>query len=183
MSDPQKPRGYGRFMALPPEELALLRQRRQELAKVPPVEEAGELLEILEITSRGQTFAVPLEAVEGIVELTSIAATPRAPPYVRGLVNFHGDALLGVELSSLIGGPTTGFADLRRLIALRAASFRLALLAEKVVAVRSASLQSFRPDSVRSQPYVVGVDDKFVSLLEPQALVEHAFAAIEGAQP
>src|SRR5262245_20300377 len=100
--------GYSRFLDLKPEDLALLRQRGQELGRAPAAAEPTDLVEVLELVSRGQTYAVPLSAVEGVTELTSIAAVPRGPHFICGLVSFRGEVLVGVEISLLIGA-STGF--------------------------------------------------------------------------
>jgi chemotaxis signal transduction protein len=116
--------------------------------------------------------------VDGIVDLSSLAAVPRAPAFVRGLVGFHGEVLLALELSALVGGPAVGFADLRRVIALRVDARKVAIVAERVVSVRAAQLSSFAPDPVRQQPFVIGTDSRFVTLLDPAALISHAFGLL-----
>ena len=176
-------RGYQRLLSLAPDELAELRQRARELARVVEVQVIDEGLEVLEVQCRGQAFALPVDSVDGIVDLVSLASLPRAPPYCRGLVSFHGEVLLAIELGALLGASTVGFADLRRLVALRAGEAKLVVLAEKTLTVRTATVGSFRADPSRPQPFVRGTDERFVTLLQPAALIAHAFAGLGGGAP
>jgi hypothetical protein len=169
--------GYQRFGELAPDVLALLRERARAVAQQPAAAtQAGEEMEVLELRSRGQRFLVPLAAVEGVVELTSLATLPRPPPAVRGLVSFRGEVLVGVELALLAGGGAGGgMADLRRVVALAAEGRRLALLTESGLLARSVPLASFGAMAGQALPFVVGTDASFASLVEPAALIAYAF--------
>jgi purine-binding chemotaxis protein CheW len=130
------------------------------------------MIELLEIQSHGQRFALPLSALQGISELNSLAPIPRAPPSIRGLVSFRGELLVGVELSALLGQSNTGIVDLRRIITLTSQTMKMAILGEKVLSVRSAPKDLFRPEPGRFA-FVAGIDENFVSLLDPDLLVAH----------
>ncbi len=167
-----------RFSALPDDELQVLKDRARELARKPAELETGNELELLELHSRGQRFVLPLSAIEGIIQLTSVAVVPQAPAFVRGLVSFRGELMIGIELCTFAGGAQSGFADLQRVVAISAGGMKMALLAEKVVSVRSAAAGSFHADPAWQQPYVVGTDEGFITLLDPTALITHAFNAL-----
>ncbi|HZH03677.1 MAG TPA: chemotaxis protein CheW [Myxococcaceae bacterium] len=170
--------GYRRISRLPPEELEILRERAREQAQRQVQGSAVEKTEVLELNSRGQRFALPLAAIEGIADLVSVAAVPRAPPMVRGLVSFRGEVLIALELSSLTGAGDRGIADLRRIVTLSAGGTKIAILTEKVVSVRSVDPADFRPDRLAQVPFVVGTDEYFLSLLDPASLVAHALHSI-----
>lgn len=174
--------GHSRFEGLTAEVLEVLRSRGRELAKpMADYQESGtDLIETLEIQSRSQTFAIPLIVIEGIGDLVSVATAPRAPPIVRGLVSFRGEVLLGVELSSLLGGTEGGIADLRRIIALASDGKKIAILAEKVVSVRTVAVDSFKPNRISQPPFVVGTDSEFITLLDPANLVAHVLRSVRG---
>lgn len=172
---------HERFLSLPKGDLELLQQRALEIAKVSENVEQQELLELLEIESRGQRFAVPLKTLEGVVELTSVAPIPRAPGVVRGIISFRGELLLGLELSALVGSTSTGITDLRRIIAVNASTMKVAILAEQITSIRAAPKVSFRPDPSRRFSFVVGIDENFVSLIDPDALVSQTLNLLGGA--
>lgn len=173
--------GHQRLRALPADELQILKDRARELAR--PIASADEMaqLELLELHSRGQRFALPLSAIEGITQLTSVASVPRAPAFARGLVSFRGEILIGIELCTFAGGAQPGFADLQRVVAISAGGARLALLAERIVSVRTSSSSAFRADPAWQQPWVVGTDELFVTLLDPASLISNVFKAFGGA--
>lgn len=169
--------GGNRLSELSAEDLRVLRERARALAVQVAGERSQDALEVLEVQSHGQSYALPLDAVDGVTELVSIAAVPRAPPFVRGLVGFRGEVLLGVELSA-VAGVVSGFTDLRRVIAISDQELKIALLAERVLAVRSVSRSSFRPDPVAQLPFVVGADALFLALIDPAVLISQVLQAL-----
>lgn len=171
--------GYRRFHDLPPDELQVLRERARRLAPVPQAGSTGDEVEVLEIHSRGQSFALPLAAVEGVMELASVAALPQAPASVRGLVSFRGEVLVAFELSSLVGGGNPGIVDLRRVVAVSAGGRKLALLTERVLTVRTALVSAFKPIDGARFAFLVGADATLVSLLDPGGLVTHALGTLQ----
>ncbi len=173
---------HQRFQALAEDELKILRERAQTLAKPLASDDTRDRTELLELHSRGQRFVLPLSAVEGIIQLTSVAHIPRAPPFVRGLVSFRGAVLIGIELCTFAGGAQPGFADLQRIVAIAAGGYKLALLTEKIVSVRSASTSAFVPDPSSQQPFVVGTDEGFATLLDPALLIAQVFNTIGAGQ-
>ncbi len=172
--------GNPRLLDIPPEELELLRERAREVAKRPESAELADGVEVLEVHSRGQNYALPLSAISSITELTSIAAIPRAPAAVRGLVSVRGEVLLGVEMALLTGGGASGIADLRRVVVVGVESTRIAILAERIISVRQVQSSGFRADRLSQYPFVVGTDENFLSLVDPGALINFAFRLIGG---
>lgn len=177
------PNGFRRFLELSPPDRAVLRERARELGRPltnPQGEGPSDVFELLELSSGGQTFGIPIEAVQGVSELTGIATAPRAPPLLRGFVSFRGEILFGLELSTLLHTGAAGFTDLRRMVVLSAGALRAVLLAEHVLTIRSAHASSFVRDRLVQHPFVLGVDPGLVTLLDPGALIAHAFSSISG---
>jgi chemotaxis signal transduction protein len=174
------PAGFRRFLELGADDRARLRERAADLSKVPPAAAAG-VVELLEVSCGGESFALPLDAVAGVTELTSLAEVPNPPRLVRGMVSVQGEVLWGIDLSRLAGGGGTGLSDLRRVVVVTAGNQRLALLAERALGVRQLPLSSFRPDPVDGRSFVKGLDESFLTLLDPAQLIAFVFAALEGA--
>lgn len=169
-----------RFAQLSPTDLELLRDRARELARAEERKSVEDNTELLVVESRGQKFAIPLTAVETVGELSTLAAVPRAPAFVRGLVPVRGEVLIAVELGAILGGTPTGFADLRRIVTLCAGDRKLALLTEPSLSVHHAPEAAFKADALRPHPALVGTDEAFVSLVAPAALIDHVFEALKG---
>lgn len=171
--------GYRRFLQLPESDRALLRDRARETAAPAAVDQQADLLGVLEFESGGQSYALPLEVIEGVVELQMLAPVPRAPAVVRGLVLFRGEVLLAADPSRLFGA-ATGMTDLRRVVAVAASGKRMALLTPKTLVVRMVERSSFRPTESAGPSAVLGIDPRHMALLDPGALIGHVFAAVEG---
>src|SRR5690349_10673104 len=93
---------------LDPEIRKILRERAREVSKRQASEVRSEGQEVLEIHSRGQSFALPLASIASISELTSLAPLPRLPPAIRGLVSVRGEIVMAVELALLAAGAAGG---------------------------------------------------------------------------
>lgn len=166
------PSGYGRFLELPAQELAELRERARSLAATTnEAAETGDALEILEFVSHSETFAVPLSAVDGIIELTSLAAIPRAARFMRGLLAFRGDVLLAIELGLLSGGADVGFSDLKRVIAVSCPDGKVAILAEQIIGIRRAPASEFGTHAGGAGRFIQGTSAGFSSLVDVPRLL------------
>lgn len=174
--------GFRRFSALDAGDRKLLQERARALAGQRVAHEEGERVEMLILQAAGQLLAIPLESVLGVMELTGLAPVPRAPPFVRGLVSFRGEILVGVEAGALLGSGQSGMADLRRVVALAAPSGRLALLADKVVAAETMDRGAFSPAADGTRPWFAGVNADFVTLLDVPELVGSVWRILGGEQ-
>jgi len=52
-----------------------------------------------------ERYALPLASVLRVLPVAALKALPGAPPYVRGLLDLHGEALPVIDLSALAGTP------------------------------------------------------------------------------
>jgi chemotaxis signal transduction protein len=168
------------FASLPGDERKALQASAELLARRPDEERVADL-EVLCIHSRGQVFAIPLAAVLSITELVSLAFVPRVPPAVRGLVSVRGEVMLALELAAMLRTGEAGLKDLRRVVVLGVGSQRLAVLAERILAVKATTSSAFTGKSTDGAPFVTGVDEEFTSLIAPEALFAHAFRLLERA--
>jgi purine-binding chemotaxis protein CheW len=168
------------FSELPPAERLVLQAAAQALARSSEAERTEDL-EVLSVQSRGQAFAVPLQAVLSVTELHSLSFVPRAPAAVRGLLSVRGEVMIAVELAALAGAGEVGLQDLKRVVVLGIGPRRLAVLTERILSVRSTSSQAFKASGRQRVPFVTGLDDELTSLIDPAALLTHAFALLERA--
>jgi chemotaxis signal transduction protein len=171
--------GASRLEKLSVEQLAVLRERAREAAVATEEDDRSDEFEVLEVQSRDQTFALPLNSVEGITDLVSLAAVPRPSSLIRGLVSFRGEVLVGVELASLFGHGSVGVADLRRIVVVASGGNKIAVLTEKALSVGQRRAKTFLASSGTKKPFVVGTNERFVTLLDSNALVTYVLAAIQ----
>lgn len=65
-----------------------------------------------------EQFAIPVARVREVLDLTEITRVPKAPPYMRGVVNVRGSAIPVVDLRMKFGLPTTANTVNTRIIVL-----------------------------------------------------------------
>jgi len=61
------------------------------------------MVDLLAFEIGGQRFALPAAQVGQITRATSIAALPKAPPIVEGVVNFHGELVPVLDIRQRFG--------------------------------------------------------------------------------
>lgn len=53
--------------------------------------EVVELVQLVTFTMAGETYALEIQQVEAIINLTAITRVPKAPPYIDGVINLRGE--------------------------------------------------------------------------------------------
>ena len=88
-----------------------------------------------------ERYALPLTSVLRVLPVAALKALPGAPPYVRGLLDLHGEALPVIDLSSLVGAPPDAVRYDTRILLVEVPAGgrrrRLGLKAERVLGVAS----------------------------------------------
>lgn len=67
----------------------------------------AELNQYLTLTLADELFALNINSVREILEMTDITKIPRTPDYMRGVINLRGHAVPVVDLRSKFGMPAT----------------------------------------------------------------------------
>ena len=80
----------------------------------------------------GAEYAVGLEHLRELVEVPRITRVPKAPAYVRGVVNLRGDVLVVLDLARRFGVGETALGPDARVLVLDDGSERVGVLAEAV---------------------------------------------------
>ena len=148
-------------------------------------------MQLLTFTVGSELYAIESRRVVEVLPLVPARAIPRAPAYVRGVFTYRGQLVPLVDL-----GKRLADAPLRERLSTRVivvacdptevtgtpASFRLGIVAENVLAVRSttASDASLAPLHVPDAPYLgrlLRIDDRTVQLLAVEHLLPRDLAA------
>jgi purine-binding chemotaxis protein CheW len=129
----------------------------------------------------GETYALPVTAVQEIVRPGLITRVPHAPAPVRGITNLRGRVLAVVDLRVRLGLPAGETGDKSRVLVVAARERTLGLLvdaARQVVKLLPSAVQS-PPADIRSErtDFLLGVyhlADELVILLDvDQVLLVH----------
>ena len=148
-------------------------------------------MQLLTFTVGSELYAIESRRVIEVLPLVPARAIPRAPAYIRGVFTYRGKLVPLVDL-----GRRLADAPLRERLSTRVivvacdppeamgtpASFRLGIVAENVLAVRSttASDPSLTPLHVPGAPYLgrlLRIDDRTVQLLAVEHLLPRDIAA------
>lgn len=109
----------------------------------------------------GESYALPIAAVQEIVRVAEITRVPDAPAVVRGVVNLRGRVLPVVDLRARLGLPAVDVDTTRRILVLPARGRLIGVLVDSVSAierVRPSTIQPVPPDVLSDRSdYFLGV--------------------------
>jgi len=100
-------------------------------------------------------FVLPAENVVGIVPLANLHEVPRAPDYVSGILNYHGESVPVIDMSKLMSDSETAYRLSARIVLLQTSvegndQKILGLLAEKVTEVIRLFDKDFKKSGVKN---------------------------------
>lgn len=88
-----------------------------------------------------QRYGIPLATVERVVRIVEITHLPKAPDFIRGVINVQGEIMPVLDLRCRFGLPGRDSQLSDQLIILRCANRNFALIAESPCEVRECTTQ------------------------------------------
>jgi hypothetical protein len=82
---------------------AVLEERARALARVPPAEYAGAVLEVVTFDLAGERYALETRHVRAVVRLGEHTPVPGAPDFLVGVLNLRGEVLAVMDLGKVLG--------------------------------------------------------------------------------
>ncbi|WP_332856521.1 chemotaxis protein CheW [Duganella sp. S19_KUP01_CR8] len=168
-----------------PEQLrALLEQRAQLLARVPPAAPAPDAeAEVLEFMLAHERYALEMTHVHEVHVLRELTPLPCTPDFVLGIVNVRGRILSLVDLKRFFGLPQQGLTDLNKIIVLRGGAMRFGLLADQILGVNKLVLAELQPapptlGGIRAD-YLKGVTAARLIVLDGERLLSDPAMVVE----
>ena len=125
----------------------------------------------LMIDVSGEMYAVKIDHLVELLELSSLRSVPHAPHWIAGMLDVRGDPILGLSLAALLGRPEGGMGKLGLMVALPAGT--VALIAEHSHGIERYGLEqihALREPMAGITSYLVRVDESIVAIIDPQAL-------------
>ena len=100
-------------------------------------------------------FALSAKDVSGIVPLVSLHEVPKAPEYVAGILNYHGESVPVIDLTSLMTGDKTNQRLSTRIVLLKLTlaggeQRSIGVMAEKVTEVTRINEAEFKKSGVKN---------------------------------
>lgn len=153
----------------------VLQERARALARVPEVEEKGEVAQVVAFSLGQETYAVETAFVGEIHPLVEITPVPCTPEFVVGVVNLRGRILSVVDLQCFLGLAPVAREDSAQIITVHATDLEVGLLVSQVHSVRTLLLDDLEPTLPTATriaaEYTRGVTPDMLVLLDLEALM------------
>lgn len=115
-------------------------------------------------------FAVETDRVQSINDIMSITRVPKAPKYIKGLINLRGSIKSLVDLNLLLN--VNHGNEQNNIIILTVEDEEIGILVdevEEVLDIEEKSIQKLDKDADKSQPYIKGIlnyEDKLLTIID-----------------
>jgi purine-binding chemotaxis protein CheW len=138
----------------------------------------------------GEEYGVDVRQVQEIRRVTEITSVPRAPEFIRGVINLRGRILPVLDLRRRLALGEVATDRAARIVVVRIKERLLGLLvdgASQVLKVKVSQIEP-PPEEVLQQggDYIRGVaklDDRLIILVDLERLLAHELAVASGAAP
>lgn len=126
-----------------------------------------------------QDYALPLENITCALRMAAVTPLLDAPPYIRGMINLHGESVPVEDLRQRFGGPAQNFNLDDRLLVMKVGQKSVALMVDGVDQVLAVSLRQMKDPPVQSSrshflKAVFYRDDRPVMVLHADTLLPEA---------
>jgi purine-binding chemotaxis protein CheW len=126
----------------------------------------------LVIEVSGEPYAVKIDHLIELLELSTLRSVPQAPHWIEGMIDLRGEPILGLSLAALLNRPTGEAGKLGLMVAHPAGAVAL-------VAEHSRGIERFAPEQVHPlrepmagiSSYLVRADDSIVAIIDPKSLL------------
>lgn len=119
-----------------------------------------------------EEFGLPIEAVQEITHLAEIHPVPKAPKYIKGLINIRGEAIPLIDMHERFGIETHNNAEYAIIVEINNSSVGMAV--DEVKEVRTLDNISPPPPLVTA-PFIGGIvnmKDRMIIQIYPEYLLE-----------
>lgn len=99
------------------------------------MEKVAPLIRLVLLRIDGQTYALPLAAVDRVLRMVEVTPLPGAPEVVEGIINIQGEVVTIVSIRKRLGLALRAVEAADSLVVVRARTRRLAIIAESVLGV------------------------------------------------
>ncbi|HHW14929.1 MAG TPA: purine-binding chemotaxis protein CheW [Firmicutes bacterium] len=96
----------------------------------------------------GAEYAVTIDQVQEIINVTEITRVPRAPQFILGVFNLRGKILPAIDLKQRLGLGTTVVGEASRLVVVKVGEHTVGLLVDGVSETTAVDRQEIEPASV-----------------------------------
>lgn len=102
---------------------------------------------ILEFMLAGEKYAIEVASANEIIPVREIVPVPKAPEYVKGVINLRGEVISVVDLPRLVDHQNYEFTHKTKILIVDTGTEVAGLVVEAVVGIRKVLLSTFEPPS------------------------------------
>ncbi|OAN44528.1 hypothetical protein A6A04_21055 [Paramagnetospirillum marisnigri] len=120
----------------------------------------------------GEPYAVKVDHLIELLELSTLRSVPQAPHWIEGMIDLRGEPILGLSLAALLNRPTGEPGKLGLMVSHPAG--KVALVAEHSRGIERFATEQIHPlrEPVAGiSSYLVRADDSIVAIIDPTSLL------------
>jgi purine-binding chemotaxis protein CheW len=161
----------------------ILKKRAEHLARRPPEEETGEMLDVVEFRIGIERYAIESIHVREVFPLRDLTPVPGTPDFVLGIINVRGQILSVVDLRAFFEMSGEGLQDTDCVIILCSAEMEFGVLATAVDGARHLAKAAIRPalptmTDVREE-FILGITGAQCVVIDGSAILENEKMKVE----
>jgi len=133
----------------------ILQIRSKVLAKDTAVKKPSEkeYLEVAEFLLSYEKYALEIKYIHEVCSLKELTEIPGTPPFILGVMNFHGQILSIIDLRNFFDLPVKGLTELNKVMVLHNNETEFGILADELLEVRQIPKNEIQP----SLPTLTGI--------------------------
>ena len=128
---------------------------------------AGEYLEVAEFLLSYEKYALEIKYIHEVCSLKELTEIPGTPPFILGVMNFHGQILSIVDIRNFFDLPVKGLTELNKVIVLHNDETEFGILADELLEVRQVPKNEKQP----SLPTLTGIRADYLKGISKDRIV------------
>jgi purine-binding chemotaxis protein CheW len=116
-------------------------------------------LQMINFTVRGDEYAVDIQKVREVIDLREITQLPKAPSFVKGIINLRGELIPVIDLREKFGLAREAYSPLASVVIVEIGKKAVGVVVDSVRHVIRVAPGELAP----SPPFVGGLSGRFVS--------------------
>lgn len=109
--------------------------------------EIKEEMAIFEFMLKGDRYAIELSQTNEIISMRECVPVPKAPPYIKGVINLRGDVISVVDLPRLVDHHNYKQSQSTKLLIVKTGLETVGLIIEKVLGIQKVEKENFKKPS------------------------------------
>ena len=122
----------------------------EQLSQTQPSQGQNENLHAIGFKVGAEEYGLSLSAIQETITLRRITRVPKAAPYIKGVINLHGNVIPVIDVARRLGTGETAAGAGSRIVVVETETEVVGLLAERV-----SSVTRLAPSSVQPPPAMV----------------------------